>query len=447
MGTVKKNKVLVISEGPPPLGSTGVEGGGLRAWGLAKGLAKHGFSVTLAYRSTFALADDADYTKLPDNMSLDTWDGATLDEVLDRHDIVVMRYAMGEAYHIIKKLRKDQILVSDNYIPISVEVAARRSDHPDENINYLRLQKSSMEATRRADYILYASESQKDYYIGYLAGINKLNPTTYDELPGRLFRVPYGVDPDEKPKKIKASPTTPTLLWYGAFYSWFDMEGLVKTLVQLKNEIPEFRLVIAGAKNPYNKDPGILAHYEKTMKTLEPLKEVIELVPWGSFDERFDTYAKGSAIITWNHEGLENEYAWRTRLMDFVLAERPIITNGGDPLGEDLIAKGIAFRSSTDTMKETFLSIIKEPPSGRVYKDVAEAYSWYVLVEPLAKQLENASRMLDAEMDLKTDLRRHIKEGSHLLVKAPFIIGKSLVKHGPKGTALKLARKLKIVKE
>ncbi len=444
---MNKNKVLIISEGPPPLGSTGVEGGGLRAWGLAKGLARHGFKVTLAYRSTFVLADDSKNTSLPPNLSIATWNGADIDDILNEHKIIVMRYAMGEALHIVKKLRNDHILVTDNYIPISVEVAARRSEHPDENVNFLRLQRSSQEATRRADYILYASESQRNYYVGYLAGINKLNPTTYDELPKRMFCIPYGVDPEEKPESTPPVPDHPTLLWYGAFYSWFDMEGLIKSLMILKKELPGFRLIIAGAKNPYNKDPGILAHYEKTMKKLEPLNDVIELVPWGAFDERFDTYAKGSAIITWNHEGLENEYAWRTRLMDFILAERPIITNGGDPLGEDLIEKGIAFRSSTDTIKETFLNILTNPPKKTEYRNVAKDYSWYTLTEQLAKHLDHATRMPSVSMNIKPDLARNFKENSKLIMKSPYIVSRSVVRHGLKGTVWRLARKLRLVKE
>lgn len=442
-----KHSILVISEGPPPLGSTHVEGGGLRAWGLAKGMASHGFDVTFAYRSTFDLADDATKTVIPDGVSISTWNGKTISELLRLHKIIILRYAMGEAYQIISQLSDDHILVSDNYIPISVEVAARKSSHPDEQTNYLRLQQSSLRATRRADYILYASESQFDYYIGYLAGINKLNPLTYGELQSRMFRVPYGVDPTEKKVKTKKPPTNPTLLWYGAFYSWFDMESLIESLIDIKKEIPNFKLVIAGAKNPYNKDPGILAHYDKTMKALAPIKGNIELIPWGAFDERFETYAKGSAIITWNHIALENEYAWRTRLMDFVLAERPIITNGGDPLGEDLIKKGVAFRASTATLKDVFIGVLDNPPDKSLYDLAAHDYSWSVITKNLARQLKDASRMTQADMELTGEWKADLKRKSKLALKAPYIVARSIIKNGFKETIWRIATKLRIIKK
>lgn len=442
-----KHSILVISEGPPPLGSTHVEGGGLRAWGLAKGLALHGFKVTFAYRSTFTLAEDSTKTKIPANVSIETWNGETIRDLVSAHKVVVLRYAMGEALHIINHLKDDQILVSDNYIPISVEVAARNSSDPDEQVNYLRLQKSSMKATRRADYILYASESQFDYYIGYLAGINKLNPATYNELQSRMLKIPYGVDPNDKPGEVGNPPVKPTLLWYGAFYSWFDMESLIGALKQIKKEMPDFRLVIAGAKNPYNKDPGILAHYEKTMNALNPIKDSIELIPWGAFDERFATYAKASAIITWNHIALENEYAWRTRLMDFVLAERPIITNGGDPLGEDLIKRGVAFRANKDNLKETFVSVLKNLPEKKLYTETAHDYSWGVITEELADKLINPTRMVQADMDLRVEWKNEIKKKSVLLLKSPYIVAKSVAKNGLKETICRIAIKLKIVKK
>lgn len=396
------HNILVISEGPPPLGSTAAEGGALRAWGLSKGLVSHGFDVTFAYRSTFKLADDAAKTHIPSGLTVTTWNPPTLRQILEQHSVVVMRYAMGEAKEIIAKLKPDHILVSDSYIPISIEVAARNSNDKYENDNFLRLQEGSALATRRADYFLYASPAQKNYYLGYLAGLNKLNPATYSQLEERMFEVPYGIDTSEKKKELlKRKPDSPTLLWYGAFYSWFDMESLIGSLIQLKKKVPGFKLIIAGAKNPYNKDPGILAHYKKTTEALEVLGDTIEYINWHPFDERFEVYAKATAIITWNHLGLENLLAWRTRLMDFVLSDRPIITNGGDPLGEDLITRGIAYRATVEDVDKVFMEIVKHPPVNALFDKAAERYDWHNITKELADSLSSPSNMINAQMKIK----------------------------------------------
>lgn len=435
--------ILIISEGPPPIGDTVAEGGALRAWGLAKGLVHYGFTVTFAYRSTFDM--DVSQNTTQDSIKITTWNGRTIGSLLENHKIVVMRYAMGEAKAIADRLKPDHILISDSYIPIAIEVAARNSNDKHEVENFIRLQETSAFATRRADYFLYASPAQKGYYIGYLAGLNKLNPLTYKQLNNRMFEVPYGVDPNDKDTKLLANkPKKPTLLWYGAFYSWFDMESLIDSLAEVKKSVPGFKLLIAGAKNPYNKDPGILAHYEKTMKALEKLGDSVEHIAWHPYDKRFEVYAQASAIITWNHEGLENEFAWRTRLMDFVLAERPIITNGGDPLGEDLIERGIALRANTDNLDAVFINAIKNPPKKELFDSAGERYSWVNITKELADTLQNPTRMVVAEMIHKPSAGvvaiRRLKK----LLTSPLILIRSVKTYGLSETYHKIIKVLKL---
>lgn len=431
-------KILIITEGPPPLGGTIAEGGALRAWGLAKGLASHGLNVTLAYRSTFKLAEDSNKTDIPVRVTITTWDGEKISQLLDVHQIVIMRYAMGESWNIAQLFKQEHVFVADSYVPISVEVAARNSADKDEMVNYLRLQESSMLTMQRADYVLYASPAQLLYYMGYLSGINKLNPITYKQLDKRLFEVPYGVDPQDSPTQSSTLPSLPTLLWYGAFYSWFDMESLIPALLRLKETMPNFKLIVAGAKNPYNQDPGLLAHYAKTVKALSVLGDSIEYLPWSAFDKRFEIYAQGSAIITYNHTGLENSLAWRTRLMDFVLANRPIITNAGDPLGEDLIESGIAYRASVETLDEVFKQVIKTPPVTQNFEAVAEKYSWNKITQTLAKELHGPSRITDGPMELKkAPIKRFVKR----VVSAPLRTYRYLNKNGIRKTLKRILGK------
>ncbi len=431
------NNILVLSEGPPPLGDTPAEGGSLRAWGLAKGLINHGHKVTFAYRSTFRIGD-YDKLEIPEGINLTVWDGDKIDALLAIHTIVVMRYAMGEAKQIVSRLEDHHILVSDNYIPISIEVSARNSNDEFEQHNFLKLQKSSEIASKRADYILYASPAQKNYYLGYLSGINKINPKTYNQLGDRMFEVPYGVDPEERPKKLSSLPKNPTLLWYGAFYSWFDMESLIHSVGGISKSIPNFKFIVAGAKNPYNKDPGILAHYERTMESIKKAGINVEYIDWHPFRDRFEVYEKASAIITQNHIGLENELAWRTRLMDYVLAHRPILTNGGDPLGEDLISRKIAFKTTPADLLATFKYVLENQPDNYRYKDAASRYSWSNVTAELARSLNNPRRLDSGEMILKRDYKHSTKVLSSRIMHYPAYIKKN----GIRQTASKTKKKL-----
>lgn len=429
-------KILIISEGPPPLGSTPAEGGALRVWGLSKGLVANGHTVTLAYRSNYKLSDDSDKTKVPKGIKITTWDGTNIDELLRQHKIIILRYAMGEVEEFTRRLAKEHILVSDSYIPISIEVSARNSKEKDEHDHYLRMQEICAIATRRADYYLYASPSQKKYYLGYLSALNKINPITYPLFSNRLFEVPYGVDKADIPAQFTKPtyPKRPTLLWYGAFYSWFDMASLISSIIELKKEVPNFRLLIAGAKNPYNKNPALLAHYEKTMKALSVLGDTVELIEWTPFEKRFEIYNEASAIITFNHTGLENELAWRTRLMDYLLAYKPIITNGGDPLGDDLIERGIAFRAGEDDITRIFKEILANKIDKKIIDSAIVRYSWENITKQLSIELTNPTRLPEIKMIYKDSLKNLIKRSAKRVLLAPILTARYLKKHGIKKT-------------
>jgi glycosyltransferase involved in cell wall biosynthesis len=431
------NKILVLSEGPPPIGDTVAEGGSLRAWGLSKGLLANGHEITFAYRSTFKIGN-YEQNEIPEGITLSTWDGERINTLLDNHNVIIMRYAMGEAAEITSRLKKHHILVSDSYIPISIEVSARKSNDQFEQHNFLKLQHSSKIASKRADYILYASPAQKNYYLGYLSGINKLNPKTYSHLTDRMFEIPYGVDPSERPLKKRKLPKQPVLLWYGAFYSWFDMESLIDSIKDISDNVPGFKFMVAGAKNPYNKDPGIMAHYKKTMESIKSAGINVEYVNWHPFKDRFSVYEQATAIITQNHIGLENELAWRTRLMDYVLAGIPILTNGGDPLGEDLIARGIAFRADPGSLLSVFRAVLDKPPKESDFDAAADRYSWTNITFKLSKVLKNSTRLESGEMDLRISVKHILRIIIFKVIRYPLY----LKKNGIRKTVSKVKQKI-----
>ena len=49
-------------------------------------------------------------------------------------------------------------------------------------------------------------------------------------------------------------------------------------------------------------------------------------------------YLGSDAVVLINNIGMENTLAWRTRLVDYVWADLPIVTNGGDPMSDILEA-------------------------------------------------------------------------------------------------------------
>jgi glycosyltransferase involved in cell wall biosynthesis len=390
---MRNKKIVVVSEAGPPIGKSVAEGGSLRAWGIAKSLAGLGHDVTFMYRHGY----QSDPAAKQSGITIAQWKpGAVLPIEFTEAEHVIIRHSHAEAHQLVRKLTNEQKLIVDCYIPIHVEVSARESNNIfDEYLRFLNDDARWLEIISRGDYFLYASENQKLYLLGYLSGCLLLNPLTYREIERRLIKLPYCYFRADESHRITRKIDKPTLLWYGGLYSWFDIGSLVPGLLQIKNKYKDFQFILAGAKNPYVADPSLVAAYNSSMKTLEPIKDFLIEIPHQSYEKRFITYSKSSAIVYINKNGLENELAWRTRLVDYVLAKKPIITNGGDPLGEELISGGLGFRlnlADKNSLLEVFEEAIKTNLS-KSYNTILQKYSWEDNIPNLNLVIENGDRI------------------------------------------------------
>lgn len=96
-------------------------------------------------------------------------------------------------------------------------------------------------------------------------------------------------------------------------------------------------------------------------------------------------------IVSLNQEGEENKYSWRTRVMDFVWGESVIITNGGDPLSEELVAIKGAVRTdslSADALVKAVELVRKDkkllPAMKKAIRELKNKYYWDVSTKELA---------------------------------------------------------------
>src|SRR5262245_14060714 len=121
-------RFLIISHGPVPTPEHGhVEGGGLRCWGLARGIRANsaGIEITIGYHDHYKKPNP---TTEFEGIRIVTWDHETIGALARDYDSVLISYCMGEyAVRLVRDLRKDQQLILDCYVPIFTEVSARNS--------------------------------------------------------------------------------------------------------------------------------------------------------------------------------------------------------------------------------------------------------------------------------------------------------------------------------
>ena len=394
------SRVLVISYGPPPVpGVAAVEGGGLRCWGLARGLvtADPSLAVTLAIPDWHAVP-------LPpahEGVRLVRWSRETLTGLVADYDVVVASYCLGDdSLRIADAVRPHQMLILDAYVPIHVEMCARRSVNRDREFTDFERERRNWETVlRRGDLFLCASEQQRLYYLGVLATIGRINPLTYDDDPVRI--VPYGVHPEEpQPQRLPCTELAGRgdawkLLWFGGVYPWFDIEGLFEA-VKLLDAIHPTRLIVVGARNPFVRNDDFERCHERFLERAgQPdVATLVHVVDWVQFHDRGDWYLDADMTILANQPGLENAVAWRTRVIDYLWARVPVATNGGDPIGEELIAAGAAVRIDAADPRSTAASIaavLQDPAAKAVMRQrcgaLREKYLWPAVVGPLVEAI------------------------------------------------------------
>lgn len=396
--------VLVIAYGPPPIpGVAAVEGTGLRTWGLAHALA----SVLPEGLVTLMIPEWYQLPGLPDRwegVRIARWRRESLAETVAEYDVIIASYCLGDdSLRIADAVLEHQTMVWDAYVPIHVEVCARRStNRHDESAAFERDRQIWEKCLKRGDYFLCATEAQKLYYTGVLASIGRINPLTYDDDP--FLIVPYGIPGDEAvPQRRPCSALIPTpgawkLLWFGGVYPWFDI-GCLLEAVKLLAEQHAVGLVIVGAKNPFVQHPDFERCHERMMKLIDDpaLRPFVHLVDWVPFGERGDWYLDADMICFANQPGMENLLAWRTRVVDYLWTRTPLATNGGDALSEEMIAAGAAVRiNATDpgalaaTLSATLSDAAKLAAMRRAADAIREKYLWRNAVQPLVNVIRGA---------------------------------------------------------
>ncbi len=409
----RSRSCIVFSYGPVPTPEQDkVEGGGLRCWGLAKGLRSQNdeLDITVAYHESYRKESN---TEEFEGIKIATWTNDSLEKLMQGFDTVIVSYCMGDlSVTIANTIHADQQLVLDCYVPIYVEISARGSEDLEGEYAAFEHEVTRWAAVlRRGDLYLCANDNQKRYYQGVLSALGRVNPVTYDDE--LILIVPYGIY-SERPS-VKSKPITKLIastsskdykkiLWFGAVYPWFDLRMLVDAINKVNEKTPT-KLIIVGAKNPFNAHPDFVKRYDELMEYINSSdvnKSNIIMQDWVDFNSRADWYMDSDAVILINKVGSENELAWRTRLVDYIWADLPIFTNGGDPLGEQLISAGAAARLenlSSDGLAKSISEFVVDSSGLDALKknlsSVRKKFYWESVTNELYKKIINHTRPTD----------------------------------------------------
>jgi glycosyltransferase involved in cell wall biosynthesis len=389
---IDRPRILILSQDEI---SANMSGPAIRCWEFARVLSHHG-RVTLANPGEVELDLPPGVDTLPLNTPM-------LQERASDYDVIILSGYILAVYPFLKTL--DVPLVVDIYAPFNLEnlqriadkkMAFQLQDH-DEVLTVLTDQ------LRCGDFFLCASEAQRDYWLGVLSGLNRVNPLTHGDDPTlrRLIEVvPFGLPADSPRQTCQVlkgvhpgiSASDKVVLWGGGIYDWLDPLTLIRAMNVIVAQRDDVKLFFMGVKHP-----------NPTVRGFEMLEQAIGLSrelglenrfvffnDWVPYKERANYLLEADIGASLHLDHLETRYAFRTRLLDYIWAGLPVVCTSGDTMAklvsEYRLGQVVAYQAVAE-VASAILELLDTPNLRAAYASRFEAtapmFSWPNAARPL----------------------------------------------------------------
>lgn len=195
------------------------------------------------------------------------------------------------------------------------------------------------------DFFLCASERQRSFWLGMLAAAGRINHVNYKddpELRRLLAIVPFGV-PDAPPEPgepvVKGvlpgiGPNDRVVTWAGGMWNWVDPLTLLRAIALLRERRPDVNALILGTRHP-NPEIGEMEIARRARELASELgldQGTVTFVDWVPYAERHRWLLESDVGVSLHRSGVESEFAFRTRVLDYLWCTVPMVVTVGDEL-------------------------------------------------------------------------------------------------------------------
>ena len=325
-------------------------------------------------------------------------------------------------YHAPFLRATEKIMVVDIYDPLHLEQLEQGRDE-EETVRRENVRNATAalnEQLARGDFFVCASEKQRDFWLGQLSALGRINPITYDDderLASLLAVVPFGL-PDEPPVRTRPAlkgvvegigPDDEVILWGGGIYNWFDPLTLVEAVNRLKDRRPQVRLFFMGMRHPsVSKMRMAVATQDRADELGLTGVHVFFNDDWVEYDDRHNFLLDADVGVSTHLDHLETEFAFRTRILDYIWALIPIVATRGDVFAQLIERRQIGIAvppDDTQALEEALFRTLDDKAFVEECRQnlvaVREDFAWSVALRPLVEFCRNPRRapdLVDPEM-------------------------------------------------
>jgi glycosyltransferase involved in cell wall biosynthesis len=279
---------------------------------------------------------------------------------------------------------------------------------------------------------LCASRKQRDFWLGHLAALGRVNPRTYDadaSLASLVSVVPFGV-PDDKP--VRTGPgirgVTPgvgendaVILWGGGIYNWFDPLTLIHAVDRLRRDITNVRLVFMGLRHP-NPEIPTMRMGSAAIALADDLGLTGEHVffneGWVPYAERQNHLLDADVGVSCHLDHLETEFSFRTRILDYLWCGLPIVATSGDSFAELITGRQLGVTvppGDAEELRGALRMVLTDDDLRARCRDnieaVAAEFAWSSVLQPLVELCRSPVRAPDLADEEQAQLLHGIPVG------------------------------------
>jgi glycosyltransferase involved in cell wall biosynthesis len=389
-------RVLVVS-GEPVGGA--MAGPAIRAVELARVLAEH-CRVTLAAPGPSRIEDPQ-----LDLLEATSADFDLLLAAIRTHDVVVAQQLPAQLLRYVEKLPVRY--VADLYNPLMIELLEALADAgaPRERSLARRLTRAVFAQCAAADFVICASEKQRDLWLGGmgLAGLLDLDSYRRD----RTYRavvdvVPFGLagrPPAHERPVLKGvwpgiAPDDEVLLWGGGIWRWLDALTPIRAVERLAAQGRRIHLFFMGTERPgadrqlipSSAEPAVAYARERGLEGAC----VHFNRGWVPYEDRESYLLEADLGISAHHDHLEARFSFRTRVLDYLWAGLPVVVSRGDSMADMVERRGLGATvdpGDGDGFAAACAELLQDDDlrartSGRV-REAASAFRWEEAARPL----------------------------------------------------------------
>lgn len=301
------------------------------------------------------------------------------------------------------------LLVMDAYDPFLLAGLAQRSHLPlaQQIPPHQGYRRSLNRQLRAADFILCADERQRDYWLGALSALGRVNPHTLAAdatLRGLIDVVPFGL-PGRPPVQDRPvlkgvvpgiGPQTRVILWGGGLWDWFDPVTAIDALALVLQTRQDVALFFMGTRRPnLSVAPMQMAEQARACSDALGLTDRhVFFNDWVAYGDRHNYLLEADVALSLHRETLETRFAFRTRFLDALWAGLPLVVSAGDVLSEavarhDLgrvVAPGNGAGVAAAEVAVALLEVLARPKAdyAPALAALAADYRWERVAAPLA---------------------------------------------------------------